>query len=254
MEDAARIKTRNLISCLTSSLRRDDKGPLFKRARLDDKVEMHVIEIKRPNSVRCWTPVVRGSRSKHPVAVDLNRSGRQFLIEHAQGIAVQRALTLAKHLAHFDRKPAPNDYADYRLKIGDKTLRYPLGRIALDSEIENWDKELGIYRVDACTPEDEDVGKDPILAEKSEDRLTLDTPVSAVVKAEQVGIRKYIADTGSGLNLVSMQQIKSQGLSGNLFKLARRVKLMTAGGITTSDKGISIKFPYLSEDKLVAHV
>ena len=38
---------------------------------------------------------------------------------------------------------------------------------------------------------------------------TGDAGIAAVVKAQHVGVKKYIADTGSGLNLIALRQIKS---------------------------------------------
>ena len=81
-----------------------------------------------------------------------------------------------------------------------------------------------------------------------------DAGITAAVRAAEVGIKRYIADTGSGLHLVSMEQIKSQGLVSRLYKLAKKVRLLTAGEETATCKGICIQFPGMQPDELMAHV
>lgn len=54
--------------------------------------------------------------------------------------------------------------------------------------------------------------------------------IAAVVTAADVGIRRYTANTGSGLNLVSVKQLNSKGPMGELFELAKAARLLIVGG------------------------
>ena len=81
-----------------------------------------------------------------------------------------------------------------------------------------------------------------------------DAGLAAIAKAAQVGIQRYIADTGCGINLVPMDAIKQAGMLDRFQKLKLGFNMSTAGGRTKCDYRINIAFPSLSDEALVAHV
>ena len=81
-----------------------------------------------------------------------------------------------------------------------------------------------------------------------------DAGIAAIAKAQKIGIRRFIADTGSGIHLIPMEKVKSGSLRKHLHKLPYPFKLDTAGGETQCGNTLAIKFSALGDNELVAHV
>ncbi|MCH2074919.1 MAG: hypothetical protein MK130_08695, partial [Puniceicoccaceae bacterium] len=84
--------------------------------------------------------------------------------------------------------------------------------------------------------------------------VTGDAGVVAVARAYEVGIRRYIADTGSGHHLIPKKQVKSKNLLSKMEMLRRAICFETAGGDTRCTTALGVKFPAIDEGKLVANV
>ena len=55
---------------------------------------------------------------------------------------------------------------------------------------------------------------DPVVKQKAMDQASED---AAIAKAFDVGIKKFIADTGNGLNLIPRDAVKSNGVLGKIM-------------------------------------
>ena len=75
-----------------------------------------------------------------------------------------------------------------------------------------------------------------------------------MLHARQVGHESYIADSGSGVHLVSLAKLKEMGLEKHMDRLKAPVKFHTTGGITECNYTVAIRFPHVSEDETVARV
>ena len=79
-----------------------------------------------------------------------------------------------------------------------------------------------------------------------------DAGLLAIATAYDLGIQKYIADSGSGHHLASREQVKSKGLLSKLRDLDRAISFDTAGGETKCTSTLGIQFPALDEEEIEA--
>ena len=77
---------------------------------------------------------------------------------------------------------------------------------------------------------------------------------TAYVRARELGILYYIADSGSGHHVVPRDNVRDNGLEARLSELDKTLSFETAGGRTECEHTIAISFPVLDERILTAHV
>ena len=81
-----------------------------------------------------------------------------------------------------------------------------------------------------------------------------DAGTTAIIKAYEVGIKKWIADTGSGLHLIPRSAVRKSNNMQNTRKVQDPFCLQTAGGLTHCDTVLEAKLDMLDEKYIVGHV
>jgi hypothetical protein len=75
-----------------------------------------------------------------------------------------------------------------------------------------------------------------------------------LLNARQLGVNKMIADTGSGLHLLSMEIIDRNKVRKYLKELKAPICFDTAGGQTTCKYELELHVPSLSQFQITAHI
>ena len=81
-----------------------------------------------------------------------------------------------------------------------------------------------------------------------------DAGAAAIAEAWDIGIKKYIADTGCGIHLIPKSIVKSRRLLQYMKTLEDPIGLDTAAGGTECKNTLAIGFKPLANEVLVAHV
>ena len=126
-------------SCLKKSGATTDKSSDKRKIRFDDHVIARCFKVRLKGA-----PIFRVPTKPEDVRrVDFDTRLSKFWSEYAQAVAVQKAFTLARHVGCCASKDHSEQCEDIAAVLQGQHFIFPLGRIALDSEIENWDKDLG---------------------------------------------------------------------------------------------------------------
>ena len=83
---------------------------------------------------------------------------------------------------------------------------------------------------------------------------TGDAGTAAVANAFDVGVDRYIADTGASNHLLALESIKDPKIRATIKKLLHPQLFSTAGGIIECTQAIKLLFPQLGQKAIVAHL